>query len=65
LLPFGILYSAKFATALVQLAEVAEPPLRFAAGTDAVQAFEAKANTLLAQAKAHRDMSSSLAHDDV
>jgi NAD(P)-dependent dehydrogenase (short-subunit alcohol dehydrogenase family) len=55
---------AKLAAALVQLTELAEPPARFAAGADAVQAFEAKANTLLAQANAHRDLSSSLAHDE-
>jgi hypothetical protein len=29
-----------------------------------VQTFEAKANTLLAQARAHRELSASLAHDD-
>src|SRR5215210_2675810 len=40
---------AKLAGALVQLAALAEPPARFAAGADAVQAFEAKADTLLAQ----------------
>jgi NAD(P)-dependent dehydrogenase (short-subunit alcohol dehydrogenase family) len=56
---------AKLAAALVQLTEFAEPPVRFAAGADAVQAFEAKANTLLSQANAHRDLSSSLAHDEV
>jgi NAD(P)-dependent dehydrogenase (short-subunit alcohol dehydrogenase family) len=55
---------AKLAAALVQLTELAEPPARFAAGADAVQAFEAKANALLAQANAHRDLSSSLAHDE-
>jgi NAD(P)-dependent dehydrogenase (short-subunit alcohol dehydrogenase family) len=55
---------AKLAGALVQLAALAEPPARFAAGTDAVQAFEAKANTLLAQANAHRDLSSSLSYDN-
>jgi NAD(P)-dependent dehydrogenase (short-subunit alcohol dehydrogenase family) len=55
---------AKLAAALVQLIELAEPPARFAAGADAVQAFEAKATTLLAQANAHRDLSSSLAHDE-
>ncbi len=38
--------------------------LRFAAGADAEQTFEAKANTLLAQAQAHRELSASLAHDD-
>jgi NAD(P)-dependent dehydrogenase (short-subunit alcohol dehydrogenase family) len=55
---------AKLAAVLVQLTELAEPPVRFAAGADAVQAFEAKANTLLAQANAHRDLSSSLARDE-
>ena len=55
---------AKLATALVQLAELAEPPVRFAAGADAVQAFEAKANALLSQANAYRDLSASLAHDE-
>jgi hypothetical protein len=55
---------AKLAGALVQLAALAEPHARFAAGADAVQTFEAKANTLLAQANAHRDLSSSLSYDD-
>ncbi len=55
---------AKLADALVQLAAPDEPPLRFAAGADAVGAFENKANTLLAQADAHRELSSNLAHDD-
>jgi NAD(P)-dependent dehydrogenase (short-subunit alcohol dehydrogenase family) len=54
---------AKLAKALVQLSALEQPPARFAAGTDAVQAFEAKANTLLAQANAHRQLSSSLSHD--
>ena len=55
---------AKLATALVHLVGSDEPPLRWAAGADAVAAFEAKAQTLLKQADAHRDLSSSLAHDD-
>jgi NAD(P)-dependent dehydrogenase (short-subunit alcohol dehydrogenase family) len=55
---------AKLAAALVQLAELAEPPARFAAGADAVQTFETKANSLLSQANAHLDLSSSLAHDE-
>ncbi len=54
---------AKLARALVQLAALEEPPFRFAAGADAVKAFEAKAQLLLSQASAHRDLSSSLAHD--
>jgi len=56
---------AKLADALVKLAALNEPPTRFAAGADAVQTFEAKANTLLAQAQAHRALSASLAYDDV
>jgi len=56
---------AKLAAALVGLADSVEPPARFAAGTDALQTFEAKANLLLAQANAHRDLSSSLAHDEI
>lgn len=55
---------AKLADALVHLAGLEEPPARFAAGADAVATFEAKANTLLAQADAYRDLSSSFAHDD-
>ena len=55
---------ARLANALVRLAGLEEPPLRFAAGADALQTFETKANTLLAQASAHRDLSSSLAYGD-
>lgn len=55
---------AKLAAALVQLAALDETPQRFAAGTDAVQAFEAKAKALLAQADAHRALSSSLSRDN-
>jgi NAD(P)-dependent dehydrogenase (short-subunit alcohol dehydrogenase family) len=55
---------AKLADALVKLASQDEPPLRFAAGADAVGTFEQKAQTLLAQADAHRELSSSLAHND-
>jgi NAD(P)-dependent dehydrogenase (short-subunit alcohol dehydrogenase family) len=53
---------AKLADALVKLIALKEPPTRFAAGADAVQTFEAKANTLLAQAQAHRELSNSLAY---
>jgi NAD(P)-dependent dehydrogenase (short-subunit alcohol dehydrogenase family) len=56
---------AKLAGALVRLAGSAEPPLRWAAGADAVGVFEQKAQQLLAQADAHRELSSSLDHDDV
>ena len=55
---------AKLAEALVKLAALKEPPARFAAGADAMQTFEAKANALLAQALAHRELSTALAHDD-
>jgi NAD(P)-dependent dehydrogenase (short-subunit alcohol dehydrogenase family) len=55
---------AKLADALVHLADQQEPPLRFAAGADAVAAFERRANNLLAQANAYRDLSSSLALSD-
>jgi len=54
---------AKLANALVQLAGLEKPPARFAAGADAVQTLETKANTLLAQVDAYRSLSSSLAHD--
>ena len=55
---------AKLATALVQLASQDQPPQRWAAGADAVAVFEQKANDLLAQADAYRELSSSLAHAD-
>jgi NAD(P)-dependent dehydrogenase (short-subunit alcohol dehydrogenase family) len=56
---------AKLANALVQLASKDEPPLRFAAGADAVGTFEQKAKDLLAQADAYRDLSASLTIDDL
>ena len=55
---------AKLARALVQLASQDEPPLRWVAGADAVATVEQKAHDLLAQADAHRALSSSLALDD-
>jgi NAD(P)-dependent dehydrogenase (short-subunit alcohol dehydrogenase family) len=55
---------AKLADALVQLANQDQPPLRFAAGGDAVATFEQKAKDLLAQADAYRELSSNLAHED-
>jgi NAD(P)-dependent dehydrogenase (short-subunit alcohol dehydrogenase family) len=55
---------AKLAEALVRLASQAEPPLRWPAGADAVETFEKKGRELFAQANAHRELSSSLAHDD-
>lgn len=55
---------AKLADALVELAGLEAPPARFAAGADAVQAFEAKAQLYLAQADAHRALSWSLSYED-
>ncbi|WAM19084.1 SDR family oxidoreductase [Rhodococcus sp. JS3073] len=56
---------AKLAAALVGLADSEQPPLRWVAGGDAVEAAEQKAHLLLEQVAAHRELSSSLAHDDV
>jgi NAD(P)-dependent dehydrogenase (short-subunit alcohol dehydrogenase family) len=56
---------AKLADALVQVIALDEPPVRFAAGADAVGVFERKAQTLLDQANAYRGLSSNLAHDDI
>jgi len=53
---------AKLAGALVKLVALPEPPARFAAGVDAVRTFQTKANMLLAQSDAHRELSSSLAY---
>jgi NAD(P)-dependent dehydrogenase (short-subunit alcohol dehydrogenase family) len=53
---------AKLAAAIVQLAARKEPPARFAAGADAVQTFEAKGKSLLAQADAQRALSSALSY---
>jgi NAD(P)-dependent dehydrogenase (short-subunit alcohol dehydrogenase family) len=55
---------AKLAEALVQLADSSEPPPRWAAGEDVVQGVEDKARRLLAQVDAHRELSTSLAHED-
>ena len=55
---------AKLARALVRLAGQDEPPPRWPAGADALETFEKKARELLAQADAHRELSSSLSHDD-
>jgi NAD(P)-dependent dehydrogenase (short-subunit alcohol dehydrogenase family) len=54
---------AKLARALVHLVGKDEAPLRWVAGADAVDAVEHKARLLLAQADAHRDLSSNLDHD--
>jgi len=52
---------ARLARALVQLAGQQEPPLRWVAGAS-VDVVENKANDLLAQAGAYRELSSNLAH---
>ena len=46
-----------------RLAALDEPPLRFAAGADAVETFETKARTLQEQAHAHLGLSTSLSHE--
>jgi NAD(P)-dependent dehydrogenase (short-subunit alcohol dehydrogenase family) len=56
---------AKLADALVRLAVLDEPPLRFPAGADAVATFENRAKLLLELADANRELSSNLDHDDV
>ena len=55
---------AKLAAALVQLAGSDDPPVRWAAGADAVAALKQKADGLRAQADAHTELSTSLSHDD-
>ena len=55
---------AKLARALLTIANQEEPPLRFVAGADAIEAVEAKAHELLAQAEASRELGGNLAHDD-
>ena len=55
---------AKLARGLVTLVDSAQPPLRWVAGADAVATVEQKANELLAQVDAYRDLSSSLAVEE-
>ena len=55
---------AKLAKALVSVVDEEQPPLRWVAGADAVATVEQKANELLAQVDAYRDLSSSLAVDE-
>ena len=54
---------AKLAAALISVIDQQQPPLRWVAGADAVDTVERKANDLLAQVDAYRDLSSSLAVD--
>jgi len=55
---------AKLAKALVTVVDQEQPPLRWVAGVDAVATVEQKANELLAQVDAYRDLSSSLAVEE-
>jgi NAD(P)-dependent dehydrogenase (short-subunit alcohol dehydrogenase family) len=55
---------AKLAQALLTIADQDEPPLRFVAGADAIEAVKAKAKELLAQAEASRELGGNLAYDD-
>lgn len=55
---------AKLARALLTIAGQDKPPQRFVAGADAIEAAEAKARELLAQAEASRELGGNLAHDD-
>lgn len=56
---------AKLAAALVQLVGRAETPQRWPAGADAVATFEQRAQILLADAHANRELSSHLDYDEV
>ncbi len=55
---------AKLAKALITVIDQEQPSLRFVAGADAVETVEQKANELLAQVDAYRELSSSLAVDE-
>ena len=55
---------AKLAKALLTVVDQQKPPLRWVAGADAVATVEQKANELLAQVDAYRDLSSSLAVEE-
>jgi NAD(P)-dependent dehydrogenase (short-subunit alcohol dehydrogenase family) len=56
---------AKLAAALITVVGEEQPPLRWIAGADAVETVEQKARQLLAQVDAYRDLSSSLAVDEL
>ncbi|MFD6277226.1 hypothetical protein ACFWFI_16865 [Streptomyces sp. NPDC060209] len=53
---------AKLADALLKVADLDRPPLRFVAGNDCLTAVEAKAKELLAQVDASGPLGSGLAH---
>ncbi len=56
---------AKLAQALVTIASAQQPPRRFIAGADAIATAEQKVADLEAQIAAYRDLSTSLAFDDL
>ena len=56
---------AKLAQALITISSQEKPPRRFIAGADAVGTAEQVAATLQQQTDAYRELSSSLAYDDV
>jgi len=56
---------AKLARALMIIIDQEQPPLRFIAGADAIATAEQVVSTLQQQIDAFRDLSSSLAFDDV
>lgn len=56
---------AKLAKALITIANEEQPPQRFLAGADAIATAEQVATTLQQQTDAYRDLSSSLAFDNV
>ncbi|MEU0192282.1 SDR family oxidoreductase [Streptomyces afghaniensis] len=55
---------AKLARALLAVADQDKPLQRFVAGADAIEGVKAKAQELLAQAEASRELGSDLAYDD-
>ncbi|MGW5101917.1 SDR family NAD(P)-dependent oxidoreductase [Streptomyces sp. NPDC004100] len=55
---------AKLADALLKVVDLEEPPLRFVAGSDAIEAVAVKAGELLAQAEASRELGTGLSHTD-
>jgi hypothetical protein len=56
---------AKLAQALVTIADQQPPPRRFIAGADAIAVAEQKVKDLQEQINAYRDLSTSLARDEV
>jgi NAD(P)-dependent dehydrogenase (short-subunit alcohol dehydrogenase family) len=56
---------AKLARALIRLADLEQPPLRFIAGADAIELTKQKIAALQQQVDAFHDLSTSLAFDEV